>query len=119
MSAYDWGTVSLTASDDLAAYRVIAVDSSGLAAYADATGGDPIIGVSTRPAASGTATAVKLLGGGTFEVETSGAVTAGSTLYLDDDGKGASTGTIVLGVVIRASSGAGGIAMAAPVLAAS
>ncbi|MDD4980694.1 MAG: DUF2190 family protein [Candidatus Omnitrophica bacterium] len=109
----DNGVKTFTAGEALARARRVKL-SSGYGTqveYADAA--DDYIGVTLEAAASGEPVAVKLKRNseGTVEVEASGIITAGATIYGAADGKvsTSSTGTDKFGKALEAASGDGAV----------
>ncbi len=80
------GQFSLDASDELTFRRFIAVNSSGLAAYAT-SGTGPIVGVSYTEAPAGAP--ISIIGSGIAMVEASEDITAGDFLEPTTGGKAA------------------------------
>jgi hypothetical protein len=106
--AYETGTnpFTLIAGEALASDRFIKLSGS-TAVYADA--GDEPVGVTRTAAASGEEVAVAPLLGGIGRIECSKAVSAGSGIYVANDGK-ASDAAVgkQIGIAITAASGSGG-----------
>lgn len=104
-SQVDTSVKSFTAGEDLAIYRLVKL-TSGTLNYADA--GEDSIGVTQSSCDSGEQCAVKLWNSqGTFKIESAGAVTTETAVYVANDGKvdDAVSGSII-GVSIEAASAA-------------
>lgn len=100
MPQNDSGFKSFVAGEALAMYRCVRKDSSGNLVYADDE--EDALGVTQNSCDSGTAVTIKLMNSpGTFLIETSAAVSfsissdkRGTPLYIDNDGKVSTTGTL-------------------------
>lgn len=106
--AYDnAGPITLTAGEALAINRLVKLDSSGNAVYADAA--DNAIGVTTRPAASAELVPVMLLSNvGAFKVCAAGAIAVGAAIYAAADGKVNDVdGGVLIGHALQAATGDG------------
>ena len=110
MNAYEIPNLrfSLPAGGAVARGRFVSVDSNGNGVQANAS--TAIIGVSMNL----TTAEEHAIGGhivevadGIVMVEAAGAITSGSTVYSDANGKATGTGTVVAGVAITGATGAG------------
>lgn len=110
----DSGPMTLTAGEALEPYRLVKLDSSANAVYADA-GDDPIgyirerVPKFTTQTYSGQVVAVRTLNGCVIAVLTaSGAITKGASVHSANDGKIASSGTSrVIGKALQAATADG------------
>lgn len=99
------GIGTFIAGEALAVFRRVKL-SAGTVVYADAT--DDYIGVTQGPAASGEEVAVRFrTDPGTFFITCAGAISANAAAYAANDGKVASSGTILVGTMTEAATGDG------------
>lgn len=104
MNAYEIPELrfSLPAGGEVKRGRFVSVNSNGDGITA--TTATQIVGVSMNQTGEGE---VLEVANGIVCVEASGAITAGTAVFSDADGKAAASGTIEAGVAITAATGAG------------
>ncbi|MEO0132676.1 MAG: capsid cement protein [candidate division WOR-3 bacterium] len=106
MKVFATFSYSLNAGTDIEQGRIVTVDSSGNAVYADATTNPATspLGVSLGKAKSGSKVLVGLVKGVPFSAVASGAISAGGTVYLANDGKVSASGTNAVGVAVASAA---------------
>lgn len=110
MSAYEIPNLrfSLPAGGAVARCRFVSVDANGKGVQA--TAATQIIGVSMNLVAAAEIAAgdrIVEVADGIVMVEAAGAITSGTAVYADANGKATSTGTTVAGVAITGATAAG------------
>lgn len=112
MNAYEIPNLrfSLPAGGAVARCRFVSVDANGNGIQANAT--SQVIGASMNLVTDEENTAgghIVEIADGIVMVEAAGAITAGSAVYSDANGKATGTGTVIAGVAITAATGAGSL----------
>jgi hypothetical protein len=98
------------AGEELQPFRRVKVSDASTSpktvTYADAT--DQAVAVTEAFVESGKNFSAKLVNGqGTFALEVTGAITGGNSVYAAADGKGASSGTVVVGQALETTTASG------------